>query len=106
MYAQESIDLLKKSGINFDELATHGIDFQHFGELLISSGFVLLDNVKWIAFQGCENPNFFVNRRAKGHAADRTYDFGYLLKLVTCEALPEDELQFHELLHLVGRIKR
>ena len=30
----------------------------------------------------------------------RTYDFGYLLKVVTCEALPEDEALFYELLHL------
>ena len=30
----------------------------------------------------------------------RTYDFGYLLKVVTCEALPEDESLFQELLHL------
>lgn len=50
MYAQDSIDLLTKSGINFQKHEDYGIDVHHFGELLISSGFVLLDDVKWISF--------------------------------------------------------
>lgn len=50
MYAQDSIDLLQKSGINFQKHEDYGIDVHHFGELLISSGFVLLDEVKWISF--------------------------------------------------------
>jgi len=81
MFAQDSIDLLQKSGIDFQKHSQQGIDIEYFGELLISSGFVLLDDVKWIAFHG-------------------TYDFGYLLKLLTCEALPEEEMDFHQLLRL------
>jgi CCR4-NOT transcription complex subunit 7/8 len=50
MYAQDSIDLLTKSGIDFQKHKGYGIDVEHFGELLISSGFVLLDDVKWISF--------------------------------------------------------
>jgi CCR4-NOT transcription complex subunit 7/8 len=50
MYAQDSIDLLTKSGIDFQKHKDYGIDVEHFGELLISSGFVLLDDVKWISF--------------------------------------------------------
>ena len=50
MYAQDSIDLLTKSGIDFKKHDEFGIDVEHFGELLISSGFVLLDEVKWISF--------------------------------------------------------
>jgi CCR4-NOT transcription complex subunit 7/8 len=50
MYAQDSIDLLIKSGINFQKHEDLGIDIHRFGELLISSGFVLLDDVKWISF--------------------------------------------------------
>lgn len=53
MYAQDSIDLLTKSGINFQKHEDYGIDVHHFGELLISSGFVLLDDVKWISFHRC-----------------------------------------------------
>ena len=50
MYAQDSIELLTKSGIDFKKHEEHGIDVEHFGELLISSGFVLLEDVKWISF--------------------------------------------------------
>lgn len=50
MYATESIDLLTKSGINFKRHEDYGVDVEQFGELIISSGLVLLDNVKWISF--------------------------------------------------------
>ncbi|CAG8470769.1 5568_t:CDS:2 [Ambispora gerdemannii] len=79
MYAQDSIDLLLKSGIDFKKHEDYGIDVEHFGELLISSGFVLLDDVKWISF----------------HSG---YDFGYLLKLLTCSPLPAEETEFFDLL--------
>ena len=81
MYAQDSIDLLTKSGIDFKKHEEFGIDIEHFGELLISSGLVLFDHVKWVSF----------------HSG---YDFGYLLKLSTCLPLPVDELDFFELLRL------
>ena len=54
---------------------------QYFGELMITSGLVLMDNVRWISFHG-------------------GYDFGYLLKLLTCAALPANENDFFELLKL------
>ena len=41
MFAQDSIDLLVKSGISFQDHATRGIDPQLFGELLMVSGLVL-----------------------------------------------------------------
>ena len=50
MYAQDSIDLLTRSGIDFALNETQGIDVQHFGELLMVSGLVLMDNIKWISF--------------------------------------------------------
>lgn len=81
MYAPESIELLTKSGINFKKHEEYGIDVEQFGELLISSGLVLLDDVKWISF----------------HSG---YDFGYLLKLVSCAALPASEPEFFELLKI------
>jgi len=81
MYAPESIELLTKSGINFKRHEEYGIDVEQFGELLISSGLVLLDDVKWISF----------------HSG---YDFGYLLKLVSCAALPPSEAEFFELLKI------
>ncbi|KAI8897675.1 ribonuclease H-like domain-containing protein [Globomyces pollinis-pini] len=79
MYAQSSIDLLIKSGIDFKKHEDYGIDVHHFGELLISSGLILTDEIKWISF----------------HSG---YDFGYLLKLATCLSLPAEEADFFECL--------
>jgi len=79
MYAQDSIDLLAKSGIDFKEHDAKGIDVQEFGELLMTSGIVLNDDVRWISF----------------HSG---YDYGYLLKILTCEALPKEEAEFFDLL--------
>jgi CCR4-NOT transcription complex subunit 7/8 len=81
MYAQDSIDLLKDAGIDFARHATEGIDVQYFGEVMITSGIVLTDDVRWVSF----------------HSG---YDFGYLLKLLTCSALPANEGEFFELLKL------
>lgn len=53
MYAPESIELLTKSGINFKRHEEYGISVEEFGELLISSGLVLLDEVQWVSFHRC-----------------------------------------------------
>jgi len=79
MYAQDSIDLLAKSGIDFKEHDAKGIDVQEFGELLMTSGIVLNEDVRWISF----------------HSG---YDYGYLLKILTCEPLPKEEADFFEVL--------
>jgi CCR4-NOT transcription complex subunit 7/8 len=79
MYARESTQMLTKAGIDFDRHAKHGIEPNDFGALLISSGLVLDSNVHWISF----------------HSG---YDFGYLMKLMICKPLPEDELLFHKYL--------
>lgn len=50
MSAPESIELLTKSGIDFKRHEEHGIDLEYFGELLITSGLVLFDDVKWVSF--------------------------------------------------------
>mmetsp|Transcript_16397 Transcript_16397/g.47474 ORF Transcript_16397/g.47474 Transcript_16397/m.47474 type:complete len:351 (-) Transcript_16397:36-1088(-) len=81
MFAQDSIDLLVHSGISFQDHATRGIDPQLFGELLMVSGLVLDDRVKWVSF----------------HSA---YDFAYLLKILTTQELPSDEKSFFELLKI------
>lgn len=81
LFAQDSIELLQQSGIDFDDMANRGIDLQHFGELLISSGIVLEPDRTWLTF----------------HSG---YDFGYLLKAVICQPLPATEYEFFELLQL------
>jgi CCR4-NOT transcription complex subunit 7/8 len=79
MYAPDSIDLLSKSGIDFKEHDAKGINVADFGALLIDSGIVLSEEVRWISF----------------HSG---YDYGYLLKVLTCKALPKQESEFFELL--------
>jgi CCR4-NOT transcription complex subunit 7/8 len=81
MYAQDSIDLLSKSGIDFKKHEEQGIDVDMFAELLMTSGMVLSSEVKWISF----------------HSG---YDFGYLLKLLTCDQLPHEESSFFKHLHV------
>mmetsp|Transcript_20792 Transcript_20792/g.26904 ORF Transcript_20792/g.26904 Transcript_20792/m.26904 type:complete len:408 (+) Transcript_20792:93-1316(+) len=81
MYAEDSIQLLKESGIDFARHASEGIDVHRFGELVMMSGLVLTEDIKWISF----------------HSG---YDFGYLIKLLTCTTLPSDEQAFFDLLHI------
>lgn len=50
MYAQESIDLLTNSGIQFKKHEEDGIDVNSFAELLMTSGIVLNEQVKWLSF--------------------------------------------------------
>eukprot|EP01155_Anaeramoeba_flamelloides_P011361 Anaeramoba_flamelloidesa328007_53.p1 GENE.a328007_53~~a328007_53.p1 ORF type:complete len:312 (+),score=70.91 a328007_53:3-938(+) len=77
IYAQDSIDLLTHSGIDFKKIITDGIDPNRFAELLISSGLVLNDSVYWVSFHS-------------------SYDFGYLIKLLTTRQLPMTKNQFFE----------
>ncbi|KAK2712628.1 hypothetical protein QYM36_011350, partial [Artemia franciscana] len=81
MYAQDSIDLLQNSGIQFRRHEDDGIDPKDFGELLLTSGVVLMDNIKWLSF----------------HSG---YDFGYLLKILTDQNLPDEESEFFEMLRI------
>ncbi len=80
LYAADSVQFLQNYGIDFNLHYRDGIDPTLFGELLMSSGVVLSDDVRWIAFQG-------------------KYDFGYLIKLLTCDHLPQSQEQFFDLLH-------
>lgn len=50
MYAQDSIDLLTTCGIQFKRHDEYGLDVSEFAELLMSSGVVLSENVRWISF--------------------------------------------------------
>lgn len=79
MYAEDSIDLLESSGLDFGEHERRGITVEDFGELLTSSGLVLNEEVSWVSFHG-------------------GYDFAYLLKMLSGAPLPEEEVGFFELL--------
>ena len=50
MYAPESIDLLKSSGIDLQRHEEMGIEPNDFAELMNTSGLVLTPDTKWISF--------------------------------------------------------
>merc|ERR1740120_682737 len=53
VFAQESIDGLRTTrGLDLSKHQSQGIDPQVFGELLMSSGLVLNDEVRWITYCG------------------------------------------------------
>jgi len=79
MSAPESIELLKRAGIDFKRLINNGIDVNDFAELMISSGLILNDDTKWIAF----------------HSG---FDFGYLVRALTGKPLPKTQSKFFDLL--------
>ncbi len=81
MYAQDSIEMLKSAGIDFAKHQESGVTSAAFGEVLISSGLVLLPEVRWLTFHG-------------------GYDFAYLLKIMTMTSLPASETDFLALLNL------
>ncbi|CAO1631946.1 unnamed protein product [Sympodiomycopsis kandeliae] len=81
MCAPDSLELLNKAGLDFDRHDKLGIDVEYFGELLITSGLALFEDVKWVSF----------------HSG---YDFGYLVKVVSCAPLPPTEAEFFQLLRV------
>ncbi|KAI9191679.1 hypothetical protein LWI28_011877 [Acer negundo] len=77
VYANDSIELLSQSGIDFRKNIEEGVDAKQFGALLVSSGVVLNESMHWVTF----------------HSG---YDFGYLLKLLTGQNLPDTQASFFE----------
>lgn len=89
LYAPDSIDLLAASGIDFARHAREGIDPAEFAELLMTSGIVLNEEIRWLTF----------------HSG---FDFAYLLHMLlggggggsdsSSTLLPPNESEFFELL--------
>jgi len=81
MYNQDSIDFLITSGIDLEGHSKNGIDPSVFGSMLITSGLAFFEDVRWISF----------------HSG---YDFAYIVKLMICKELPDEETEYRKLLKL------
>lgn len=77
MYSQDSIDLLANSGLQFQKHEEEGIDTLHFAELLMTSGVVLCDNVKWLSFHRSVPENVYLS--CFGNKRDSCVIFAVLL---------------------------
>lgn len=81
MYAESSIDMLKASGVDFQRNLEMGIAPSAFGALITTSGLAFNPDVHWLSF----------------HSG---YDFGYLIKLLSDDALPSEQSEFFELVSM------
>ena len=79
--SDSSINLLRNSGINFEELKKNGIEHKLFFRIFKTSGLVLNPKINWISFHG-------------------SYDFAYLLYNLLDTPLPQRESEFTKLLGL------
>ena len=79
MFAQDSIDLLLRSGVDFECHKKKGISIDVFTNMLLHSGLIFNEKINWISF----------------HSG---YDFGYLLKILTKKPLPKKTVDFLKLI--------
>jgi CCR4-NOT transcription complex subunit 7/8 len=74
------MDLLKRSGFDFDKHKSQGIPPSMFAEYFITSGLCLNPNNHWVTFHG-------------------GVDFGYMLRVFLGTDLPPTEMSFFEMMN-------
>ena len=82
LFNHASINLLINSGINFQKLATNGIDHVTFADHFTTSGLIMNHDIHWYGFH-------------------TDHDFAYLYRVFTGQLLPVTESSFLSDLELV-----
>ena len=81
MYNSDSIELLRYSEIDFAKHKEEGIPPEELAFHLTQSGLIFETSITWISFHS-------------------SYDFAYMLKILTFQAMPTDESEFYKLLNM------
>ncbi|XP_068651824.1 probable CCR4-associated factor 1 homolog 11 [Aristolochia californica] len=79
LHDPSAISMLKENGIDFERNKREGISSLFFAQLMFSSGLVGNRSVHWVSFHG-------------------SYDFGFLVKILTHTKLPDNLSDFMGLL--------
>lgn len=80
MISGESLELLRKSGINYEMHKNIGVNKFEFAQLMIDSGLLMDENVTWITY----------------HAA---YDLGFLINILMNDIMPNNRKDFEWWIH-------
>eukprot|EP00929_Paragymnodinium_shiwhaense_P014503 TRINITY_DN122415_c0_g1_i1.p1 TRINITY_DN122415_c0_g1~~TRINITY_DN122415_c0_g1_i1.p1 ORF type:complete len:326 (-),score=65.54 TRINITY_DN122415_c0_g1_i1:157-1134(-) len=112
LVGQQALSGMRQSGargvnfhLNLELHREHGIEQKAFAELLHTSGFVCLEDVRWVTFCGAKElsdkygkPDGLLPKQFKYH---EMFVFGHMLRMLTGTDLPEDREGFYETLALV-----
>ncbi|CAL9728545.1 poly(A) ribonuclease Pop2p [Monosporozyma unispora] len=80
MISGESLELLRKSGINYEMHKNIGVSKFEFAQLMIDSGLLMDENITWITY----------------HAA---YDLGFLINILMNDIMPNNRKDFEWWIH-------
>lgn len=79
---KDSIDLLRRQGIDFNRCVSQGVDSFRFAELMLKSGLIFKKSMTWVTFHGA-------------------YDFAYLVKILIRRNLPDTLKEFLNILEIL-----
>ncbi|CAN1193250.1 Probable CCR4-associated factor 1 homolog 11 [Linum perenne] len=84
-HAPDSIDLLRRQGIDFTKNKDEGIDSGRFGELMMSSGLVCNESVSWVTFHSAYDFGYLFLSLLRVFFGNRVYDVKYMMRY--CDSL-------------------